>query len=81
MSTANVTVDIKRGDGTLIQTVVVTQTTPSLVQLGAGSPSQGLVDEAGLNTVNTELNKYLTEIYSKREKTEELILKESTNDS
>lgn len=49
----NVNVDIKRGDGTLIQSVVVTQATPSLVQLGTGSPSQGIIDENGLNTINT----------------------------
>ncbi len=52
MSNNNVTVDIFRGDGTLIQNTSITSATPALILLGAGAASQGIVVEAGLNTVN-----------------------------
>ena len=53
LSNTNVTVDIRRGDGTLIQNTTITATTPALVLLGVGTTSQGIVNEAGLNSINT----------------------------
>ncbi|MFK8038932.1 MAG: gliding motility-associated C-terminal domain-containing protein [Crocinitomicaceae bacterium] len=53
LSNNNVNVDILRGDGTLIQNTTITNASPSLILLGAGSGSQGIIDSAGLNTINT----------------------------
>ncbi len=52
LSANNVFVDIKSGDGTLIQNVVVSAGNPSLTLLGSGSSSQGMIDVNGLNSVN-----------------------------
>ena len=53
LSNNNVTVDVLRGDGTLFQNATITSATPALIQLNTGVGAQGIVLEAGLNTVNT----------------------------
>lgn len=53
LSTNVVSVEIKKGDGTLIQNVTVTDISPSLISLGSGVTAQGIIDESGLNAINT----------------------------
>ena len=51
-STANVTVSVKNGQGTLIYTAVISDVSPSTVLLGTGYGAPGLIDTPELNTVN-----------------------------
>lgn len=54
LSTNNVSVIVLKGDGSLIQNVTISSANPALILLGTGITAQGLINEAGLNSVNTD---------------------------